>query len=179
MTARPVRIEPSGDRTLLRRLTAGGTTRKARVVRQLVPVADDLKPWLAATPLLILRRRGPRAVLSGWLAVALAAALSAAAKHAIQRARPDAMLLQDRVVAGDEPSTPSFPSTHTSQAVAFTGATIAVRPDTAWLLGPLAIFVAWSRLAGGRHYPSDVAAGALVGAVAAAAVTGVRRVRRR
>ena len=144
-----------------------------------MPVADDLKPWLVATPLLVLRRPGRRAVVSGWVAVAIAAALSNAAKFALGRARPGAAVLHNRVVAGDEPSSPSFPSTHTSHAVAFAGAAIAAHPDAAWIVGPLAVFVGWSRLAGGRHYPSDVAAGALTGALAAAAATGLCRVRSR
>ena len=143
-----------------------------------MPVADDLKPWLVATPLLVLRRPGRRAVVSGWVAVAIAAALSNAAKFALGEPAQRGML-HNRVVAGDEPSSPSFPSTHTSHAVAFAGATIAAHPDAAWIVGPLAVFVGWSRLAGGRHYPSDVAAGALTGALAAAAATGLCRVRSR
>jgi len=43
-------------------------------------------------------------------------------------------------------------------------------PEAALVLAPLALLVAWTRTAGGRHYPSDVLAGAATGAVAAAVV---------
>jgi undecaprenyl-diphosphatase len=61
----------------------------------------------------------------------------------------------------------SFPSGHTLHAVSFT--TLAVRdfPELAWLLVPFAALIAASRVVLGLHYPSDVAAGALVGAALA------------
>jgi undecaprenyl-diphosphatase len=51
--------------------------------------------------------------------------------------------------------------------VSFT--TLAVRsfPELAWLLVPFAALVAASRVVLGLHYPTDVAAGALIGATLA------------
>jgi membrane-associated phospholipid phosphatase len=43
------------------------------------------------------------------------------------------------------------------------------------VLAPIALLVAWTRPAGGRHYPSDVLAGAATGALAGGAVTLARR----
>lgn len=58
----------------------------------------------------------------------------------------------------------SFPSGHTLHAVAFSGITLAYFPMLAWLLMPFAVMVAMSRVILGLHYPSDVLAGAVLGA---------------
>ena len=57
----------------------------------------------------------------------------------------------------------SFPSGHTLHAVAFTTLIVASFPELAWLCVPFATLVAMSRVVLGLHYPSDVAAGALIG----------------
>jgi undecaprenyl-diphosphatase len=61
----------------------------------------------------------------------------------------------------------SFPSGHTLHAVSFTTLTVTSFPELAWLLVPFAALVAASRVVLGLHYPSDVAAGALMGAALA------------
>lgn len=58
----------------------------------------------------------------------------------------------------------SFPSGHTLHAVSFTVLIVASYPELAWLCVPFAALVAMSRVVLGLHYPSDVAAGALIGA---------------
>jgi undecaprenyl-diphosphatase len=58
----------------------------------------------------------------------------------------------------------SFPSGHTLHAVAFTLVLVSYYPDFAWLTVPFTALVALSRLVLGLHYPSDVVAGALIGA---------------
>ena len=63
----------------------------------------------------------------------------------------------------------SFPSGHTLHAVCFTVVAIAHVPELALLLGPFTALVAVSRVVLGLHYPSDVAAGALLGAGVASA----------
>jgi undecaprenyl-diphosphatase len=57
----------------------------------------------------------------------------------------------------------SFPSGHTLHAVAFTVVVVAHQPLLAWALVPFALLVALSRIVLGLHYPTDVAAGALLG----------------
>lgn len=58
----------------------------------------------------------------------------------------------------------SFPSGHTLHAVSFTWQVCAHFPELAWVLVPLALLIAGSRVVLGLHYPSDVLAGAAVGA---------------
>jgi len=58
----------------------------------------------------------------------------------------------------------SFPSGHTLHAVAFSGITLAYYPMLFWLLTPFAVMVGMSRVILGLHYPSDVLAGAVIGA---------------
>lgn len=58
----------------------------------------------------------------------------------------------------------SFPSGHTLHAVAFSIIAVHGYPSLIWLLLPFAALVALSRVVLGLHYPSDVLAGALLGA---------------
>jgi len=62
----------------------------------------------------------------------------------------------------------SFPSGHTLHAVAFTVVALSYYPALAWLLVPFTALIAVSRVVLGLHYPSDVQAGALLGAAIAA-----------
>ncbi len=63
----------------------------------------------------------------------------------------------------------SFPSGHTMHATAFSIIASFFFPGLAWLVVPFAALVALSRPILGLHYPSDVLAGAALGAVLAAA----------
>lgn len=62
----------------------------------------------------------------------------------------------------------SFPSGHTLHAVLFTAIAIRHVPELAVLLVPFALMVAASRVVLGLHYPTDVLAGATLGALVAA-----------
>jgi undecaprenyl-diphosphatase len=75
-------------------------------------------------------------------------------------------------LAGIVPGTPpldrySFPSGHTLHAVSFSIVVIDAFPEWAPLLIPFACLVASSRVILGLHYPSDVLAGAVLGALLA------------
>jgi undecaprenyl-diphosphatase len=58
----------------------------------------------------------------------------------------------------------SFPSGHTLHAVSFAWQATAHFPQLGWVLVPLACLIAASRVVLGLHYPTDVIAGALLGA---------------
>jgi len=62
----------------------------------------------------------------------------------------------------------SFPSGHTLHAVSFAWQLTAHFPDLGWFVVPLAMLIGASRVVLGLHYPTDVIAGAAVGALLAA-----------
>jgi len=87
-------------------------------------------------------------------------------KSHLVRQRP--YLLHGGITLGTAPLDHySFPSGHTLHAVAFTLVALAYYPHLAWLLIPFAGLVALSRVILGLHYPSDVLAGAAIGALLA------------
>ena len=67
----------------------------------------------------------------------------------------------------------SFPSGHTLHAVSFTLIATTHVPQLALLLVPFAVLVAASRVVLGLHYPTDVLAGAAIGAAIARAVVSL------
>lgn len=97
------------------------------------------------------------------LAGAAALALYKWLKARTTRSRPCAQdrQIEPRVAPLDEYS---FPSGHTLHAVSFTLVAVYHYPALGPLLIPFAALVALSRIVLGLHYPSDVLAGALLGA---------------
>ena len=100
-------------------------------------------------------------------AVGIAAALvSKALKALTGRSRP--FRAHAGVLLGAAPlDRYSFPSGHTLHAVAFSIVVLATYGFLAWILVPFTLAVALSRVVLGLHYPTDVAAGAAVGALLA------------
>lgn len=96
-------------------------------------------------------------------AVLLAYALNTAIKWSIRRARP---LLEDLPPLAPTLSRLSYPSAHSSMA--FAGTSVLAERLPRRPLRTASIAMALSRPYCGVHYPSDVAAGALLGTAAAA-----------
>lgn len=67
----------------------------------------------------------------------------------------------------------SFPSGHVLHAVAFSLILVQTYPALGWVLWPFVALVALSRVTLGLHYPSDVAAGASIGAALAALILAI------
>lgn len=129
--------------------------------------------WLMSAALLSLLGRGGRLGAGGGLAAAgLASALAnGPVKWAVRRPRPDGAALAGLRRGGGSPRTTSFPSGHTASAVAFSVAASAEYPLAATVLAPAALCVALARMCSLRHYPTDVLAGAAIGAATGAGTT--------
>ena len=93
-------------------------------------------------------------------------------KRKLVRHRP--FVMHDGIRLGAAPlDEHSFPSGHTLHAVAFTIIATSYYPHLAFLLVPFAIAVALSRVVLGLHYPTDVLAGAAIGASLASLSFGI------
>lgn len=75
----------------------------------------------------------------------------------------------------ERPKGTSFPSGHTTTAFGFSVAFLlnTKKRWTGWLVLAIAVLMGFSRLYVGVHYPSDVAAGLIVGSAVACIVTFV------
>ncbi len=140
--------------------------RSPRLDRALVTVtraANYSRLWLCTAGLLAARGgpRGRSAAGRGLAAIALAASIAnGPVKLLVRRRRPRS---RSGATLIHMPRSTSFPSGHSASAFAFATGASAELPVLAPLLVPLAGAVAYSRVHVGVHYPSDVAAGALIG----------------
>ncbi len=112
-----------------------------------------------------LRRRPPLTALAAAGAFAAAALLTDLVKALAERPRPAGDVL---VVV---PGSYSFPSGHAATAFAAATVVALLHPRLRWPALGLAALVALSRVYLGVHYPLDVLAGALLGAVVGWAAT--------
>ncbi len=94
-------------------------------------------------------------------------------KPVFDRPRPFTVIAELPVIDA-KPVTASFPSGHAAMAVAGALAGARMIPAAAWILWPLGMLVAVSRIYIGVHWPSDVLAGAIVGLACAWFVLGGR-----
>jgi undecaprenyl-diphosphatase len=91
-------------------------------------------------------------------------------KNVLVRERPY-MTHEAIVCAGKPLDRFSFPSGHTLHAVSFTLIVCSSLPALALVLLPAAVLIALSRVVLGLHYPTDVLAGGLLGALVGGAST--------
>jgi membrane-associated phospholipid phosphatase len=127
--------------------------------------------WLAVAAVMA-TQPGPLrlAAREGAFAVIAASATSHALAHLVRRPRPPAQDLPAYQALLHQPKSPSFPSTHTAMAAAFTTAVLARHRGWGLALMPIAVLVAYSRVRTRAHWPTDVAAGGLCGALIGAVV---------
>src|SRR6266849_1616347 len=124
--------------------------------------------WLAG--LLVARargfgRRGTFALLTVYLGMVDGWLVAEVAKLAFRRPRPFAAIDGAPVTLIDHPSSFSFPSGDAAFAVGAAVAIAAVTPRWRWPAYLFALAVLFERVAVGVHYPSDVVAGAIIGAL--------------
>ncbi|HTP21365.1 MAG TPA: phosphatase PAP2 family protein [Solirubrobacteraceae bacterium] len=125
-------------------------------------------------------QKGRRAAATGLASVAATSAfVNLIVKPLGRRPRPDRAaeeVPEERHVK--MPTSRSFPSGHTAAAVAFAGGVGSVLPAAGVPLHLLAALVGYSRVHTGVHYPGDVLAGALIGAMVADVTAGALDARR-
>ncbi|MFD9541221.1 phosphatase PAP2 family protein [Streptomyces sp. NPDC060022] len=162
----------SGDHRLTKRMAAWDSAWARQLLPPVEDAAEHTKLWWAAAVAMaaVGGWRGRKAAAAGITAMAVAELLSnGVAKQLVERPRPPKEWIPHDDVE-DRPDSSSFPSGHTAAAVAFTAA---VAPSWPWAGAACTVpmtLVAFERVHSGAHYPSDVAAGAVIGLAAAALV---------
>ncbi|MFG2452874.1 phosphatase PAP2 family protein [Streptomyces sp. NPDC048512] len=127
--------------------------------------AESSKLWIGAAGLMAAfgAGRGRRCAVSGLTALAVAQLVSnGVGKQLGDRSRPPKEWIEHDEV-DDRPDSSSFPSGHTAAGVAFTAAVAPTWPVAAALCSVPAALLALERVQSGAHYPTDVAAGAVIG----------------
>lgn len=146
------------------------------------PVFDRLMPFASGNPFffpalltlgLVMAWRGERRTWLCALMLALILPLGDGLvtnmlKHALMRPRPFLTLPDVHLLVGRSGSG-SMPSSHAANWFAATFIAFIYFRRSIWILLPCGVVVAFSRVYNGVHYPSDVLAGAILGAGYAAA----------
>lgn len=162
----------AGDNQLTRSMASWDSVWARGLLPPVEDAAEHTKLWWAAAALMAAGGgwRGRRAAAAGIASMAVGQVLAnGVAKQLVQRRRPPKQWFLHKEVE-ERPDSSSFPSGHTAAAVAFTAAVIPIWPWAGAACAVPTVLVAIERVHDGAHYPSDVAAGAVIGGVAAAVV---------
>lgn len=133
--------------------------------------------WLILLAILLFFTKYRKAALTGVIAVLIGFIITnLCIKNIVARTRPYEVI-EGLQYLGIRPHDFSFPSGHSTCSMAASVALLEGLPKKAGIpLFILALFICFSRLYVGVHYPTDVLAGALIGSAAAvAAIFLVRR----
>ena len=153
---------------LCRRLNRGASFALPRRIFRIASRLGDGPIWYAlilALPLLY-GAAGVRPAIVMAVTGALGVALYTRLKHLFVRERP--FITHTAIDPAAAPlDRYSFPSGHTLHAVSFAWQASAHFPELGGVLLPLTALIAGSRVVLGLHYPSDVLAGAAIGAALA------------
>lgn len=160
----PLRLAGDLDQALLRGLRTRGHVPAAEGAMKALGIAGEHGAvWIAIGALGAAADRRRRA---RWGAAALVApaaiVVNFAVKRAVGRQRP---VLTEHPALGRAPNKLSFPSAHATSSVAAATAFARIEPAAKLPLLTLAAAVCLCRPYLGMHYPSDVAAGVLLGAL--------------
>ena len=170
------RCMTAADVRLLTRSTAARTPATDRILRAASQAANRSTLWLLLAALLaaVGRRQGRRAAVDGIAAIGLAScAVNGPMKFLWRRARPTPSVTGPPERVLPMPGSFSFPSGHTASAFAFATAVTRALPVAGIPVIAAAGVVGYSRIHTGVQYPSDVLAGAGIGALAGVAAPRV------
>ncbi|MFD5844713.1 bifunctional phosphatase PAP2/diacylglycerol kinase family protein [Streptomyces chartreusis] len=147
-----------------------------RILPRLSRSANHGLLWFATGAVIAASRtpRARRAAVRGLASLSLASlTINTVGKRSVRRTRPtlDPVPLVRQLKR--QPITTSFPSGHAASAAAFATGVALESPAWGLAVAPIAWSVALSRVYTGVHFPSDVLAGAALGAGAAFAVRGM------
>lgn len=138
-----------------------------RIITDSAPILSFAIPSLVMVYFLVIRynRQALNALMAG-VSVGLAALISTILKFWIDRPRP--FITYEFIEKLSVGGSPSFPSGHTTDAFAM-AIVLALMFRKWWVTFPAflwALLVGYSRMHLGVHYPSDVAAGMILGLLA-------------
>ncbi|MEU9558229.1 phosphatase PAP2 family protein [Streptomyces fumanus] len=150
---------------MAKRLAASTPPALHRALSAVEEAAEGTKVWCGAAAVMASTGgwRGRKAAAAGLAAVVVAQLMAnGVCKQLADRPRPPEQWFPHDETE-DRPDSSSFPSGHTAAATAFTAAVALTWPTAGALCAVPAALVAVERVQSGAHYPSDVAAGVVVG----------------
>ncbi|MFJ4366694.1 phosphatase PAP2 family protein [Streptomyces chartreusis] len=152
------------DRALTKGVASRTPTGLGKALSAVEEAAESTKLWCGAAAAMVWLGgwRGRKAAAAGLGALVMAQlASNGLGKQLTDRPRPPEEWIPHDETA-DRPDSSSFPSGHTTAAVAFTAAVAPAWPAAGALCAIPATVVAVERVQSGAHYPSDVAAGVVI-----------------